>query len=357
MGEDRPLQLKSPSRRGVALVVLTVALGYGAARVLWPYVTALVLGAWVAHLTRPLFLRLGEKLGGRQRAAALLTGALVVVVAAPIVLAITTLVPAASSLFDQLRGAGGGRGALTALVSSGDGAGAGGGVHGLVQLVREHGLDASKAAAVVAGASLEALVGVFVFFVVFFAALVDGPRASRWLEQNAPIDPLALARLREAFFQAGRGPLVGNGITALVQGGLATITYLLLGVPRALLLGLLSVVGALVPMTGPTIVWVPVAAGLLLTGHPVKAGILALVGIFVVGTADNLLRPWLSKRAHVGMDTSLVLLAIFGGIAAFGGWGLLLGPLVVRLAMEAIAVVTERTGRGRPTAGPTGEPA
>ncbi len=339
--------------RAVALLAIAAMLAYGAFRTLWPYATAIVLGGWVAHLVRPVFRRLHGALHGRQKAAAVLTGGMVLLVAAPVALAVTALVPAARSLVDQLRSSGGGRGALAALVSNG--AGTEGGMKGMMQLVKEHGLSASKAAALLASASIEALVGVFLFFVVFFAALVDGQRANRWLEANAPIDPAAYGRLRDAFFEAGKGLLVGNGLTALVQGGIATITYVALGVPRALLLGLLSVVAALIPMTGPTIVWVPVAAGLLLTGHPLKAAILVGVGVAVVGTADNVLRPYLAKRAHVGLDTSVVLLAIFGGIALFGGWGLLLGPLLVRLAMEGMQIVRERGLLGPPPAGKTPE--
>jgi predicted PurR-regulated permease PerM len=54
------------------------------------------------------------------------------------------------------------------------------------------------------------------------------------------------------------------------------------------------------------------------------------------------MRPWLSKRADVGLSTTVVLLAIFGGMAAFGAWGLLLGPLVVRLAKEALEIARDR---------------
>jgi predicted PurR-regulated permease PerM len=327
--------------RAVALAALTTALAYGALRTFWPYVTALVLAAWLSHLLRPTFTCLAAALRGRKRAAAFLTGALVLLVAAPLALAVTSLIPATRSLYEQVRTASGGRGALAALVS--DGRQAAGGVGGIMQLARDYGQSASRAAALVAGASIEAVAFAFVFFVILFALLVDGPRAWRWIQGNAPIEPIALARLCEAFHQAGRGLLVGNGLTALAQGALATVTYALLGIPRAPLLGLLSVAAALLPVTGPTIVWGPVALGLLMTGHPVKAIVLTGVGVFVVGTADNVLRPWLSKRAHVGMPTPLVLLAIFGGIAFFGGWGLLLGPLVVRLAMEALELVACRT--------------
>ena len=31
-----------------------------------------------------------------------------------------------------------------------------------------------------------------------------------------------------------------------------------------------------------------------------------------VGTVDNIMRPWLSRRAHVGLSGTVVLIAIFG---------------------------------------------
>ena len=148
--------------------------------------------------------------------------------------------------------------------------------------------------------------------------------------------------------------LVGTGLTALVQGVICGITYAVLGVPRAVLLGLLSVVGALIPITGPAIVWIPVAAGLALTGHPVKAIILVGVSLALVGTVDNVMRPWLSKRAHVGLSTSVVLISIFGGMVAFGPWGLLLGPLVVRLAKEVLEIARDNDLFARRTK-PSGE--
>lgn len=328
----------------LALLGTTALLVYGAALTLLPYTTAIILASWIAHIARPLFTRLQRVLHGRGKAAALLTACLVLLVLAPIVLAVLTLLPTARSLVDQVRSAGSGTGALQALVS-GNGATDGGPKmtpQNLLTLVKEYGANASRVLGTLAGASIAAVVAVFVFSVVFFAVLMNGDKLDRWLEKHAPVDHDVYRRMRDAFHQAGRGLLIGNGVTALVQGGIATITYFALGVPRALLLGLLSTIAALIPLTGPTIVWVPVAAGLALSGSTVKALVLVGVGVVVVGTVDNLLRPWISRRAEVGLDTSIVIVAIFGGLVAFGTWGLVLGPLVVRLAVEAMGIVRER---------------
>lgn len=333
-------------RRGLALLAIVAGFGYATLLTLGPFTASLVLAAWAASILRPLYLRLSQALRGSQRAAALLTGALLVLVAAPIALAIDAAIPAATSLLDQLGEASGGRGLLAALVSDGDRSPTTAG--DVLRLLRDYGADASRALTSIAGASIEAALGVFVFFVAFFALLVEGERGRVWIERFGPLDPAVLRRMGAAFHQAGHGLLVGNGLTALAQGGLATITYAALGVPRALLLGLLSVVGALLPLTGPAIVWIPVALGLALTGSLVRAAILTVIGVGVVGTVDNLMRPWLARRAHVGLSTSVVLVSMLGGIAAFGGWGLLLGPLAVRLTAEALALARERGLFGRP---------
>jgi predicted PurR-regulated permease PerM len=322
----------------VALFILIAVLLYGAYEVFRPFAASIIVGAWAAHLSRPLFFRTSRALGGREKAAALLTLALLVLLVAPLVLAATTLVPAARALLDELRGATGGRDVLSALVS---GDAKEGGRLDFVGLAKDYGAGASKALGVIAGASADALIGAFVCFTTFYALLVKGERAYAYVEERGPFRPEVTRRMANAFYESGRGLLVGTGLTALVQGVLCGITYAVLGVPRAVLLGLLSVVAALVPITGPALVWVPVAAGLALTGHPVKAAILVGVALALVGTIDNLMRPWLSKRAHVGLSTTVVLISIFGGMVVFGPWGLLLGPLVVRLAKEALEIARD----------------
>lgn len=338
-------QAATPARRAAiepqkaAVWLLTALLLYGAFEVFRPLAAPIVLGAWAAHLSRPLLLRLSRAFKGRDRAAGLLTGLLVLLIVSPLVLGVTTLIPAARSLFEQLRGAEGGRGFFSALVENG---GAPASKLDIVGLAKDYGAGASKAFGLLASASADVIIGAFVFIATFFALLVDGERAYAWFASRSPIEPGIFRRMSNAFYQAGRGLLVGNGLTALVQGILAGFIYAVLGVPRAVLLGLLSVVAALIPVTGPALVWVPVAAGLALTGHPGKAIVLCVLGVVVVGTVDNVMRPWLSKRANVGLSTTVVLVAIFGGMAAFGPWGLLLGPLVARLAAEALEIARDR---------------
>jgi predicted PurR-regulated permease PerM len=67
----------------------------------------------------------------------------------------------------------------------------------------------------------------------------------------------------------------------------------------------------------------------------VAAGIaLALWGLLIVGTIDNILRPRLVGR-DTKMHDLLVLLSTFGGLAMFGLVGFIIGPIVAALFLTA----------------------
>lgn len=336
-------RLATPARTATPVATLALVLVIGAAVTFAPFVAPIVLAAWAAHLARRPFASLSRTLRGPNRAAGVLTAGIVFASVIPLALAAIAIVPATRSLVDQLRAATGGKGALAALVSNGGGDG-----KSLVDLAKEYGAGASRFLAAASAATIAALLGAFVFLALFYAFLVEGRRWWQWVREHAFAEPTALDRLAGAFQQTGRGLIVGTGLTALIQGGLATILYAAFGVPRAILFGMLSVLAALIPMTGPMIVWVPVCAGLALTGHVGRAIGLAVLCAGVVGTVDNVVRPWLSQRFAVGMPAVVVLVSMLGGIVVVGGWGIFLGPLVVRLAGETLSVCKERRVFGQP---------
>ena len=88
-------------------------------------------------------------------------------------------------------------------------------------------------------------------------------------------------------------------------------------------------------------VWVPVTAGLALSGRPGAALAMLLIGLFV-SVVDNLLRPLFARYAELRMHALVLFVAMLGGIVLFGTWGLLLGPLLVRWAAESASMVREQ---------------
>jgi predicted PurR-regulated permease PerM len=121
---------------------------------------------------------------------------------------------------------------------------------------------------------------------------------------------------------------------------------------------MLTLLFSVIPAIGTALVWVPVAAGLAITGRTTAAIALGVVGVAVIGSVDNVARPYLARRGHLQLPTWVVLIAMFGGIALIGGWGLLLGPLVLRLAKEALLIrASLRASARSPILAPSGSPA
>ena len=68
----------------------------------------------------------------------------------------------------------------------------------------------------------------------------------------------------------------------------------------------------------------------------------------VVSLVDNLVRPLLAQYGELNMHGLLLFVAMLGGIAVFGAGGLLLGPLLVRLAVEGLKMLREATPESFP---------
>jgi predicted PurR-regulated permease PerM len=211
----------------------------------------------------------------------------------------------------------------------------------LMRLFQAHGVEAFSAASSVAGALGAFTLGTFVYLVATYAALIHGERAYAWFEAQVPMAPARLRRLRDAFTETGRGLIVSVALTALVQGILAGVTFTILGVPQAAGLGFATFLTSLVPAVGSALVWGPVALGLWIAGDQTEAVVLLIVGIGVISTADNLLRPLLARWGNLTLHPFLVLFSMLGGVLAIGGWGVVLGPLLVRMALEAMVLSRE----------------
>jgi predicted PurR-regulated permease PerM len=315
----------------------------GAIIALLPLWKPLLLAAFVAIVAVPLYDWLSRKISGRSRAAAVLLALLAVFVFVPTLIAALSIYNGGAELYARLQKSSGAYDALNQLVSKQPQGGPDAGPWHLsasraLELARQHGMSALSAAQTVFGAAAAVFIGMFVFAFGFYEFLLNGRRGYAWLLKRSPIPRDYAVRLGSAFVETARGLLIGVGLTALIQGVIATIGYFALGVSQAAVLGLMTTFAALIPSIGTGLVWVPVTGGLLLAGRTHAAIILLAIGC-VVSVSDNLVRPLLSRYGKLDMSTFLLLIAMLGGATAFGGFGLLLGPLFVRLAMEGLRVL------------------
>ena len=332
---------RSLSWRNGVLFLLTLGVLVVCVRLLLPFLPALTWAMALAVATRPAYVWLDRKVGGRDGLAAMMAVVLaLVLIVVPVafladhvvreVLHVSRMVqtgemevwiaaaterhPWADRLMDGVTDFSGRR--------SGTQVAAGYLAH------RTRGFLLS---------SVRTLTQLAVMLFALFFLYRDGERGRRALIAVLPMADAEAELLVERMGSVIAATLEGRLVIAVVQGGLGGAMFYGLGVPHAVIWGLTMAAAGMIPLIGTLLVWGPVSVYLLLTDHPIKALVMVLWGGGVVGMVDNLLYPQLVGR-RLEMHTLVTFLAVLGGVALFGVSGLVLGPLVVVVAMELVRV-------------------
>jgi len=140
--------------------------------------------------------------------------------------------------------------------------------------------------------------------------------------------------------------MLGTFGTAIAQGIVAFVGFLIAGAPSPFLLGAATFFLSVTPI-GPPVVWGGAALWLFNQGQEGWAIFLALYGLLVISSVDNLIRPILISHSS-NLPMLLIVPGVLGGAVAFGFVGIFLGPtlLVVGLALLQHWVTKHRSEAG-----------
>ena len=185
---------------------------------------------------------------------------------------------------------------------------------------------ASKVPAGAAGFMLNA----FVMFYAMFYFLKDGRKMLETVLYYMPLSHEDELLMLERLASVTRATVKGTLLIALIQGTLAGLAFFVAGISGSFFWGALMVVMAVIPGVGTTIVWIPAAIFLFLSGQQVTATLLTLWCAGVVGTIDNILRPRLVGQ-DAKMPDLMILVGTLGGIFYFGPLGFIAGPIICGL--------------------------
>lgn len=338
------------------LILLLGLVTIGLALVVSNYFSALLWAALAGVLFQPLFRRMLERWPGRRNLAAAMTLLIITVaVIIPAMIIGSLVVEQASGVYGQLRS-----GQINfsryfeqvyqALPSRLQGllGNAGLGTFERVQVRLSDALSSSASMltqrALTIGANAAAFLLAFgVGLYVTFFLVRDGEELGAQVVRALPLEASVAERIAAGFVTVVRATLKGSGVVALAQGALGAITFWIVGLPAALLWGMLMAVAGLLPAIGPAIIWGPVAIYLFATGAIWQGGVVIASGVFVIGLADNILRPILVGR-DAGIPDWLVLVTTLGGIELMGLSGIVIGPLAGALFIITWRILTEQRG-------------
>ena len=326
----------------VILALLALALLIG---ILLPLATSLFVAAVLAGALAPLTSRLAALLGKRPRlAAVIVTVAVLVAVVGPLSALGAVLVPQVENGIGWLRQALQNNlleSALQhvpqalrpfaarleeAMPQS---------LERLQEIMSTEGARAAAMVGNVLSATGNVLFQGLLTLVALYFLLLDGPRLVEWLNEAIPLKRGQVAELLRDFRQVTVTVLVSTIATGLVQSIIASLGYVLAGVPNPLFFGVTTFIVSLVPFLGATVMVVAVAVVKLVTGHPGAGLFLAVWAFGVVGMIDNVVKP-LFIRGGVPIHGAIIFFALFGGLLAFGPIGFLVGPLAVTFIVAVV---------------------
>jgi predicted PurR-regulated permease PerM len=318
-----------------AVVIVAVACLF----VLRPFISAALWGAILCFSSWPLFTRLTAELGGRRTLAALLATLLLsAVIVAPVAILVSRITANTAEILEASRKLiHQGPLAPPAWVASvpivgprlaagwsglaNDSAERLAAVAKWLPMVKDVVLGSARALAAGLVQILLSLLMVFLFY-------CDGEAAANRL--NFAVNRIGGAEGIHLLGVAGttiRAVLFGILGTALLQGVLAGVGFVVAGVPGAALLAFLIFVVAAFP-GGPLVVAVFPVFWLYREGA-IEWAIIIAIWMLIVGNLDSVLRPLLIARGGGDMPLILVLFGVIGGAMAFGLIGLFLGPTLL----------------------------
>jgi predicted PurR-regulated permease PerM len=332
----------------LALVVL-----YATMKIIWPFLTAIILGAIIVTITFGLFRKVRARFNGRAPAAAIvMLFGITFLLIIPLLIIGLMIVQQANSLIQQMQA-----GEAQQMMAQLDLPKRLAWVKRfapnfdpeqarperlVVPLVREVPGWVARNGAQIVGGVAGLILG---FLLVLLSAYFFYVEGESILDELAYLSPLPAAADRE--FAATVKDVIdatfrGHVITGLVQGAVTMVGLLIARVPASFFWGAVAMVLSLLPMVGAAIIWVPAVIYLFIAAAMGKAPywqpiFLTAWGVLVVSTIDNVIRPW-AMKGKSQLPAIPLLFSVLGGLQAFGFLGLVLGPLVFALLMSIIDI-------------------
>jgi predicted PurR-regulated permease PerM len=344
-----PVKIDEVRFRTVFVLILVLVIFGLFLAVVWPFLQALLVGAMLAGLCQPLYRWLVRLLGGRRSFASVATLLILLgIIVGPLSALLGLVVAQALTVSER----------TIPWIQENFGAAT---TFDLRQWLKSFPLIADfvpsqqeilnnlGAAAKAAGAYLVSWASAFtagtagfllhfsIMLYAMFFFLKDGRLILQRIFYYMPLNHEDEVRMLERFVSVTRATIKGTLLVSIIQGSLAGIGFYFAGIDGAAFWGTIMTVLSVVPGIGATLVWLPTVVYLYVIGQPLAATLLAIWCAGVVGTVDNVLRPYfVGKDAE--MPDLLILIGTLGGLFLFGPIGFIIGPLVCGMFLTALDI-------------------
>jgi predicted PurR-regulated permease PerM len=187
------------------------------------------------------------------------------------------------------------------------------------------------------GATFNTLGTIFFMYFILYFMLVNGKDMERNIYEHIPLRDENASMLGKEVKSMVLSNAVGIPVIAVMQGIIALIGYLIIGVKEPWFWFVVTCITAMLPVVGAALAYVPLAIIFFANGATGKGIFMLIYGFGIIGLADNIFRFMLAKK--IGNVHPLV--TVFGviiGLSVFGFIGLIFGPLLISLFLLLLKI-------------------
>jgi predicted PurR-regulated permease PerM len=294
-----------------------------------PYLTVILGAILLAYVLSPAHERLAPHVGERIAALGLICSTLLLFLL-PFILLTNTVLKGIGDLLGRLGendGLAGFEG-VESLLGSVFGLDLDGGSSIVETVQRGEFLELVGTALDVFGGVSDAFVHVTILLFVWYYLLKDGDTLLGWITEVVPLSTDLQSDLFRRADEVMYAVVIGNFIVAVADGVLVGIGLWIVGFSDIVFWTFICVFLALIPLVGTMLVWVPAAAYLIFLDNILAGAFLIVYGFGVVGSVDNVLRPFVGSP-EVGLGPAIFVVGVLTGLSLFGVLGIFYGPVLL----------------------------
>lgn len=188
-----------------------------------------------------------------------------------------------------------------------------------------------------AGGTFNMFIAVGLMYFILFYLLTERNLVQNSVGNYIPLSSDNLKVIGGEIRAMVRSNALGIPLVAVAQGVVALIGFLIFRIPDPFFWFVIVTIGSMIPFVGTLIGIIPVFILEMSTGNTGKAIGIAIYGLVVVGSTDNLIRLYVLKKLD-NVHPLITLIGVIVGVPLFGFIGLIFGPLLISLFLVVVSI-------------------
>ena len=180
------------------------------------------------------------------------------------------------------------------------------------------------------GATFGTLGTIFFMYFILYFMLVNGKKMENGLYEYIPLKDENVNKIAAEVEIMVFSNAIGIPVIGVLQGIVAVVGYLLIGVNEPWFWFVITCITAMLPVVGAALAYVPLAIIFFANDQSWQGVFMLIYGFGVIGTVDNIFRFTLAKK-FADVHPLITVFGVIVGLQLFGFLGLIFGPLLISL--------------------------